>query len=66
MSVLVLMLIPAYLLCESLVLKWCVIDLDDTLILLEEILIHGAAVFLDAFNVQAQGPGKTHTHTHTV
>lgn len=45
----------AYLLCKGLVLQWCVIDLDDALVLLEEILLLGPTVFLDAFNVEAKG-----------
>lgn len=54
---------PSYSLCKGLVLEWCVVDLDDTLVLLKEILPLGATAFLDAFNVEAQGPCNTHTHT---
>ena len=55
---------PWYVLSEGFVLQLCVVDLDDGLILLEEVLSLGPAVFLDAFNVQAQGPFNTNTHTH--
>lgn len=47
---------PAHLLCEGLVLERCVVDLDDTLVLLEDILSLGATLFFDAFNVEAQSP----------
>lgn len=36
--------------------EWCVVDFNDTLVLLEEILSLGAAVFLNAFNEEAQHP----------
>lgn len=45
-----------YSLCKSFVLQWDIIDLDNTLILLEEILFLGKAVFFDPFNVKAQSP----------
>lgn len=53
--------IPAYIPRKCLILKWCAVDLDDTVILLEELLSLGKTVFLDPFNVEAQGPCNTHT-----
>lgn len=55
-------LVPRLLLCKGFVLEWRVVDLDDALVCPEEILLSGAAVFLDAFNVKAQGSiGKKQT-----
>lgn len=46
----------SFLLCKGFVLQWCAVDLDDAFVLLEERLSLGATTFLDAFDVQAQGP----------
>lgn len=48
-------------LCKGLVLEWYVVDLNNTLVLLEELLLLGKAVFLDPFNMKAQSPCKAHT-----
>lgn len=40
--------------------QWYVVDLDNTLVLLEELLLLGKAVFLDPFNVKPQSPCKAH------
>lgn len=54
------MWIQEYSLCKGLVLQWYVVDLDNTLVLLEELLLLGKAVFLDPFNVKPQSPCKAH------
>lgn len=48
-----------YSLCKSFVLQWDIIDLDNALILLEELLFLGKAVFFNPFNVKAQSPCNT-------
>lgn len=49
----------AYSLCECFVLEWCIVDLDDTLIFLKETLSFGTTVFLNSFNMKAQGSCNT-------